>query len=586
MVRSNYCALISKQSVNTVVTLCGWVASTRDHGGIIFIDLRDRSGIIQLVVNPEATEASKIAANLRDEFVIEVTGTINARADHLVNKNLTTGDIEINVSNLKILNNCENLPFKLNEYSKVSEEVRLTYRYLDLRRNQMQKNLELRHKVIFAIRSFLNEEGFYEIETPLLSKSTPEGARDFLVPSRLLPGEFYALPQSPQLYKQLLMGSGMDRYFQIARCFRDEDLRADRQPEFTQLDMEMSFIEEKDIQSLTERLLSYIFEKTMGQKLELPFPVMSYADAFNFYGCDKPDIRFGMKIINLQNVFTKIDAKFVQESISKNHKFGGLVANNCQFSRSELDNLTEMAIKNFKASGLLYFKFKEDGTIDSPINKFLPADFIQQVQHVAPEFVAGSTLFVIGGAFEKAWTSLGSLRLELAKRLNLQDPNIMKWLWVIDFPMFEWNEEEKRWFSTHHPFTSSNKPLDPSQDPKDLIARSYDVICNGNEIGGGSIRIHNYQTQRTVFDFLGLKPEEYENQFGFFLKALQMGFPPHGGIAWGLDRLLMIMSKSSSIRDVIAFPKTSTGSCLMMETPSSVEDKQLKELNIALRKKV
>lgn len=586
MIRSNYCALVSKENLNSIITLCGWVSSTRDHGGIIFVDLRDRTGIIQLVINPESAEASKVAATLRDEFVIQVTGKVVLRAAHLVNKNLSTGDIEIVVTELTILNSCENLPFKLNEHSKVSEEVRLSYRYLDLRRPQMQRNLELRHKLIFAIRSFLNEEGFYEVETPILSKSTPEGARDFLVPSRLLPGEFYALPQSPQIYKQLLMGSGLDKYFQIARCFRDEDLRADRQPEFTQLDMEMSFISEKDIQNLTERLLNYVFEKTTGQSLATPFPIMSYQDAFNFYGCDKPDTRFEMKICDVSKVLKEVDVKFIQEAIAKNHKFGALVTpSSSQFSRSEIDSLTEMCMKNFKASGLLYFKLKEDGSIDSPISKFLPPNLAKDLQNLEPSFVPGSTMFVIGGVFEKAWNSLGYLRLELGKRLNLLNENEMKWLWVVDFPMFEWSEEDQRWFSTHHPFTSSNKPLDPSQSPKDLVARSYDVICNGNEIGGGSIRIHDYKVQRTVFDFLGMKPEEYESQFGFFLKALQMGFPPHGGIAWGLDRLLMIMSKSTSIRDVIAFPKTSTGSCLMMETPSVVEDKQLRELGIALRKK-
>lgn len=584
MLRTNYCAEVANVELNKKITLSGWIASGRDHGGIIFLDLRDRSGIVQLVVHPTAKEAYETAAKLRNEFVIQVQGTVVARNEKLVNKNLATGAVEVVVEELKILNSCETLPFQLDDFNKVSEDIRLKYRYLDLRRTHLQKNMALRHKMILAIRNFLDQEGFYEIETPMLSKSTPEGARDFLVPCRIQKGTFYALPQSPQIYKQLLMGGGIDKYFQIARCFRDEDLRADRQPEFTQLDMEMSFVAEEDVQSMSERLMKHCFATVLGKEIEVPFQRMTYAEAFGSYGSDKPDLRFEMKISEVTTLMTELNVEFIKKALSQGSKFGAIVAQNHQFSRSELDNLTETTTKVFKASGLLYFRFKENGEVESPIAKFLPADFGTNLKAILPEVSNSSTVFVIGGEFEKAWTSLGCLRLELGKKLNLIDPNIMRWLWVTDFPMFEWNEEDKRWFSMHHPFTSSNEPLNSEKSPKQLLSRSYDMVCNGMEIGGGSIRIHDYKVQQQVFDFLGIDRETCETQFGFFLKALQMGFPPHGGIAWGLDRLLMVIAGSSSIRDVIAFPKTSNGSCLMMETPSLVEDAQLKEVGIALAK--
>ncbi len=583
MERTLYCGELRQEHVGSTQTVCGWVASKRDHGSLIFIDLRDREGIVQLVINNQNNASYEIAQALRSEFVVKATGLVGARAANLVNKEIETGAVELIVDELTILNTCEALPFELHDYGKVSEEVRLKYRYLDLRRSKMQKNIELRHKLIFAIREFLDQHGFFEFETPMLSKSAPSGARDFVVPSRILKGNFYALPQSPQLYKQLLMTSGFDRYFQIARCFRDEDLRADRQPEFTQLDLEMSFVNEADVRSVIEKLLAYCFEKVLGKKIEFPLPVYTYDEVFNAYGSDKPDLRFEMKISDVTSVISKINVEFIQKELAKaDTKFGALLVKNHQFSRGEHDSFMEHATKNLKAKGLLYFKIKEDGVVESPISKFLPSDFTEQLKVCLPDLAVNDTVFCIGGEFEKAWTSLGGLRLVLGRKLNMIDDNAMSWLWVTEFPMFEWDEENEKWNSRHHPFTSSNIKLDKSQDPRNLKARAYDIVCNGMEIGGGSIRIHNYQDQKTVFEFLGMSQEAYEEQFGFFLDALKMGFPPHGGIAWGLDRLVMVMTKSTSIRDVICFPKTSTGTCLMMETPSRLDAKQLKELDLTI----
>lgn len=579
------CGKVTKSSVGEKVSISGWASSTRNHGGIIFVDLRDRSGIIQLVINPEANESlAKDGESLRDEFVINIEGEVVARAANLINPALPTGEVEVVVEKLNILNSCENLPFKLDEHSKVSEDIRMKYRYLDLRRPQMMRNLELRHKVIFAIREFLDKEGFFEIETPVLSKSTPGGARELLVSSRQSQGSFYGLPQSPQIYKQLLMGGGVEKYFQIAKCFRDEDSRADRQLEFSQLDLEMSFVEEKDVMNLTEKLLSHCLEKTLGKKIELPLQRMTYDDAIENYGIDRPDLRFDMKIVNATETLAKIPVNFIESAINKGHKFGALLAENYQFTRSELDGLVDLATKTFKASGLLYFRVKEDGSLDSPINKFLPENFMDELKKLFPNFGGKSTIFVIGGEKIKSWASLGQLRLELGQQLKLIDHDQFKWLWVTHFPMFEHDEQNNTWAAKHHPFTSPSKPLSENSDQKTMTAKAYDIICNGIEIGGGSTRIHNFQTQKEIFNLLGWKEEEYEENFGFLLKALKLGFPPHGGIAWGLDRLMMMLTKSSSIRDVMAFPKTSTGVCPLMEAPSKVTPRQLQELGIILKK--
>ena len=575
------CGLVNANYLKKTICLSGWVARRRDHGGLIFIDLRDRSGIMQLVFNPDfSSQAHTIAHSLRAEFVVCVSGEVVERSSEVVNNELPTGRWELQVKEVEILNSCKALPFQLDEAAGVDEELRLTYRYLDLRRPEMQRHFAIRHKVIFAMRELLNKHEFYEIETPILTKNSPEGAREFIVPSRLHHGHFYSLPQSPQLYKQLLMASGMEKYFQVARCFRDEDLRADRQPEFTQLDMEMSFINEKDIQDTIEQLLAHVYKTVFKQDIAIPFRRMHYDEAYNTYGCDKPDLRFGLPIYDSTKLFASTELSFLREVLDKGGKVGGLHVPAHEFSRSELEGWVGKAQK-MGAKGLLWMRVKEDNKIESPVSKFLSEDFFAQLQEVFPNIARGSTVFLVAGPYHKAWETLGRLRLALGQDLNLISPDKNEFLWVTDFPLLEYDEEGKRWNAMHHPFTSPQAGWE-NLEPGTIKARAYDVVLNGIELGGGSIRIHNREMQQKVFDFLGLTNEQVQQKFGFLLTAQELGFPPHGGIALGIDRLVMLMTKSASIRDVIAFPKTQRGYDLMMDAPTPVDESQLKEYGIRL----
>lgn len=578
--RTISCGLVNETFLKKNLTLCGWVNRRRDHGGLIFIDLRDRSGLVQLVFNPDfATDAHQLAHSLRLEDVISIDGLVVERTKETINQQMPTGKIEIQVTKLEILNKItKNLPFTLEEADKVDEELRLKYRYLDLRRESVRKKFELRNNIIFAMRELLHSEGFYEVETPILTKNTMEGAREFIVPSRIHMGCFYSLPQSPQLYKQLLMASGFEKYFQVARCFRDEDLRADRQPEFTQLDMEMSFINESDIQSVIERLLKYTLKKVFDITLNLPLQRMQYKQAFDEYGCDKPDLRFELKIKDFSTLFEKTEIKFLRSVLDSNGKIGGLIVKDKNFSRSELDSLVEKSIK-FGAKGLLWIKFNNEGKAESPIAKFLPENFFEQLKSLVPDLNINDTLFLIAGQYDEAWTLLGRLRLELGNDLNLIDKSKFCILWVTDFPMFEYNKEEKRWVAMQHPFTSPQEGWQ-NQQPKDMLARSYDLVLNGIEIGGGSIRIYQKEFQEKIFDIIGVNKEIAQKMFGFLLEAQELGFPPHGGIALGLDRLIMLLTNSESIREVIAFPKTARGYDPMMEAPTPVEEIKLRDYGL------
>jgi len=572
--RTTYCGLVSEQYKNQSITLYGWVHRRRDHGGLIFVDLRDREGIMQVVFSIDFNQqAHELAHTLRSEYVIAVTGKVVERAANLVNKNLTTGMYELQVQELTVLNKSIALPFMLEEAADVEEETRLTYRYLDLRRPEMYHNLKLRSDVTFYMREFFKNEGFLEIETPILTKNTPEGAREFLVPSRIHERSFYALPQSPQMYKQLLMASGVDKYVQIARCFRDEDLRADRQPEFTQIDLEVSYATEETIMGTIERLLHTIFKKTMNIDIPQKFERITFDEAFGSYGCDKPDLRYELKIQDISKLFEKTELKFLQTVLLQGGKIGALHVNQKQFTRSELEGWVNKAM-NMGAKGLLWIRFSETGEVESPVAKFLAPDFLQQVQSVIPSVKAGDTLFLIAGKYTEAWTLLGRLRCALAAELNLANENEYRFCWVTDFPLFEYDEGEKRWNAVHHPFTS---PQAGWQDKQlgEIKARAYDVVLNGYELGGGSIRIHNIEFQKQMFEFLGLDESKMQEKFGALLTALEMGCPPHGGLALGLDRIIMLMTKSKSIRDVIAFPKTQKGHDAMMKAPGEVEEKDL-----------
>ncbi len=565
----------------------GWVQRRRDHGGLIFIDLRDREGVLQLALDPDRDlESHKKAAQVRNEFVVAVKGKVSPRPEGTVNPKMKTGEIEIEVSELKILNRSETPPFMLDEYSDVAENIRLKYRYLDLRRTSVQENLMLRHRVSRTVRSYLDEHGFLDIETPVLTKSTPEGARDYLVPSRVNNGQFFALPQSPQLFKQLLMVSGFDRYAQIVKCFRDEDLRADRQPEFTQIDCEMSFVDRDDVMTIMEGMISRVFKEGIGVEIPESLPRITYAEALDKYGVDNPDLRFGLELIELTEIVKGCGFKVFAE-VANN---GGLVkAINVKgaatFSRKELDDLTAFA-GIYGAKGMAWVKVNADGW-QSPIAKFFTPEELKSIEQ-AMGAEEGDLLLFIADSFKIANESLGRLRQHLGQKLGLAKKDDYSFVWVTDFPLFEWSEEEQRHFAVHHPFTA---PLDEdvpllATDPGKARAQAYDLVLNGSEIGGGSIRIHDQSVQKAMFGLLGIDEDEAREKFGFLLDALSFGAPPHGGIAFGLDRLVMILAGTDSIRDVIAFPKTQKATCLLSEAPGGVSEKQLQELGIRLRKPV
>jgi len=579
--RSHTCGELRPQDVDKEVVLCGWVHRWRNHGGVIFVDLRDRYGITQVVFRPSHNPTLQAqAAKLRGEWVVCIKGRVLNRPEGMVNPNLETGGIEVEGEEIEVLSASQTPPFLISDEPGATEDLRLKYRYLDLRRSPLQKNLILRHRVYQATREYLNGEGFLEVETPILTKSTPEGARDYLVPSREHKGWFYALPQSPQMYKQILMVAGLDRYYQIARCFRDEDLRADRQPEFTQIDLELSFTDEEEIFSLTEGLMAHIFQKTLGIELVRPFPRISYPQALSEYGTDKPDIRFGLKIKELSDLLQKTEFRIFQGVLQEKGVVRGINSPGlATISRRELDGLSQLAEKG-GAQGLLWIKVTPQGA-KSPLTKFISAKEIERIEERL-QAKEGDLLLIVAGKEEVVAPSLGMLRQELAKRLQLIPEGDFHFCWVVDFPLFHYNEEEKRIESEHHPFTGvppEDIPLLDS-DPLQARSRAYDLVLNGVEIGSGSIRIHQRELQQKIFRLLGLTPREAEEKFGFLLEAFQFGVPPHGGIAPGLDRLVMLMAGGKSIREVIAFPKTTAAASLMVGSPSPVGEEQLRELGI------
>ena len=589
MKRDHHCGELRKENVGTDVVLCGWVARRRDHGGLIFVDMRDRSGFVQVVFDEASMEGGTFhkAESLRNEFCIAVRGTVRARSEETVNSNIETGEIEVVCTELRILNKAKTPPFYIQDGIDVDEMLRLKYRYLDLRRPEMQKNIILRHRVTKIMRDYFDRNGFLEIETPMLCKSTPEGARDFLVPSRVNPGEFYALPQSPQIFKQILQVAGFEKYFQIVRCFRDEDLRADRQPEFTQLDIEMSFKSQEEILTIMEEMVKELFEKSIGAKVETPFERMDWDTAMDKYGSDKPDLRFDMPLMDISEYVKGSDFKVFNAVIEN----GGMVKcikvdGYADIPRRRLDELVKF-VQIYGAKGLAWIQYSEEG-VKSPFKKFYSDETFAKIAE-ATGAKTGDLLLVVADKRLVVDTALGQLRLEMGKERNLIDPDKLRFLWVVDFPMYEWSEEEKRWKAMHHPFTA---PRDEdieflATDPGRVKANAYDMVLNGVEIGGGSLRIYNAELQEKVFESLGLTQEEAHAKFGFMMDAFQYGTPPHGGLAFGLDRLVMIMAKRASIRDVIAFPKTPSARDVMSNAPSEVDDKQLRELSIrtAVKKK-
>ena len=583
--RSHRCTEVSVANVGEKVTVMGWVQKRRNLGSLIFIDLRDRSGLLQIVFDEDSVGADGFAkaGTLRSEFVVAVEGTVQKRTA-AVNENLKTGDIEVIATSLRILSEAQTPPFAIEENSQTKEEIRLKYRYLDLRRPDIQKNLMLKSKVLRLMRDFMAEEGFLEIETPILCKSTPEGARDYLVPSRVHQGNFYALPQSPQLFKQLLMASGYDRYFQIARCFRDEDLRADRQPEFTQIDMELSFVDVDDVIDVNERLLAYLFKQVLDVDVKLPIQRMTWQDAMDRFGSDKPDLRFGMELQNVSEVVRGCEFAVFKNALEAGGTVRGINAKGQGgMPRKKIDKLVEFA-KDYGAKGLAYIAIHEDGTVKSSFAKFMTEDEMNRLVE-AMDGQAGDLLLFAADKNKVVWDVLGALRLELARQMNLLDSSEYRFVWITEFPLLEWSDEENRFKAMHHPFTM---PMEEDlqyidSDPGRVRAKAYDIVLNGTEIGGGSVRFHQDDIQENMFEVLGFTKEKAYEQFGFLLTAFKYGVPPHAGLAYGLDRLVMLMAKQESIRDVIAFPKVKDASCLMTESPNLEDEKQLEELGIAIR---
>ena len=582
--RTEYCGRLNTSHVGQKVVLMGWVDVRRDHGSLVFIDLRDREGVVQVVLDPNKAETSA-AKSLRGEFVLAVEGTVRARPDGMKNSKINTGAIELEATRCEILNEAAVPPFQVDD-ENVNESLRLKYRYLDLRSPRLTGHLMMRHKVAQLVRQFLSDNGFLEVETPILFKSTPEGARDYLVPSRVNQGTFYALPQSPQILKQLLMVSGYDRYFQIARCFRDEDLRADRQPEFSQIDMEMSFIDQEDIMQLNEKLLRHIWKEAKGVEVG-PIPRMTYQEAMDRYGIDKPDTRFAMEISDLKNILTNSGFKVFDDVLARQGIVRGIaVPKGGSYSRGQFDKLTDMA-KRAGAKGLVWIKSEADGSLTSPVSKFFSPEKLAEM-FKAVGAGPGDCALIVGDDFDTACAALSTLRLHLGKELNLIDTSKDKFLWVVDFPAFEYSPEEKRWVSRHHPFTSpKDEFMQDLIDGKEssygqMLAKAYDLVCNGYEMGGGSIRIYRTELQQAMFRLLGMNKEQQEAKFGFLLDALKYGAPPHGGIAWGMDRLVMLLCGTDAIREVIAFPKTAKASDLMADCPSEVNRDQLMEVGVRL----
>lgn len=588
MKRTHRCTEVSTANIGETVTLMGWVQKSRNKGGIIFVDLRDRTGIMQLIFENGSIseEGFEKAAKLRSEFVIAVTGVVEARSG-AVNSNLKTGEIEVRANGLRILAEAETPPFPIEENSKTKEDLRLKYRFLDLRRPDIQRNLMMRSQITTLTRQFMANEGFLEIETPMLTKSTPEGARDYLVPSRVHPGNFYALPQSPQLFKQLLMCSGYDRYIQIARCFRDEDLRADRQPEFTQIDMELSFVDEDDVMDVNERLLAHLFKEVLDVEVPLPIQRMSWREAMDRFGSDKPDLRFGMELHDVSEVVKDCEFVVFKNALENGGSVRGINAKGQgSMPRKKIDKLVDFA-KDYGAKGLAYVAIHEDGSLKSSFGKFMKEEEMTALVQ-AMDGQPGDLLLFAADKNKVVWDVLGALRLELARQMDLLDNSVYRFVWITEFPLLEWSDEENRFKAMHHPFTM---PMEEDlqyidTDPGRVRAKAYDIVLNGTEIGGGSVRIHQNDIQEKMFEALGFTKEKAYEQFGFLLTAFKYGVPPHAGLAYGLDRLVMLMAKQDSIRDVIAFPKVKDASCLMSEAPNVVDEKQLEELGIQIREDV